>query len=112
MKYFFHNVYGDADGLIRTAPDDVQVQAFGWDEETEAARDSLLAELDKSGVSALPCVLYWHPEREVPALLEGEAPLVIPARYEEIRLDELDEPWNWGAIDAEIERRIRDWPNI
>ena len=58
MRYLLHNIYGDADDLIASAPDDVISVPFGWDAATEAARNDLLAQLGLSGVSGLPCLLY------------------------------------------------------
>ena len=60
MRYLLHNIYGDADHLINTAPDDVTCVPFGWDADTEQARNSLLASLGLAGVSQLPCLLVEH----------------------------------------------------
>ena len=57
MRYLLHNIYGDADDLIASAPDDVTCVPFGWDAETEAARNALLADLGVAGVSGLPALL-------------------------------------------------------
>lgn len=56
MIYLFHNIYGDCDHLIATKPAEVTAIPFGWDTETETARNVLLAELNQS-VPSLPCLL-------------------------------------------------------
>jgi hypothetical protein len=69
MRYLLHNIYGDADHLIDTAPDDVTCVPFGWDEATETARNTLLSQLGVGGVSSLPSLLVEHDGRwvEIPA---------------------------------------------
>jgi hypothetical protein len=79
MRWLFHNIYGDADGLIATAPDDVTCVPFGWDAETEQARNMLLAQL---GVS-------------VPAL-----PWLVSDDGKEVPVASLPQPWTWEAVDG------------
>ena len=43
MRYFFHNIYGDANDLIASKPQDVQAIPFGWDEQSELGRNQLLS---------------------------------------------------------------------
>ena len=39
-KYFFHNIYGDAQNLIDTAPEDVICIPAGWSPEAETNRNN------------------------------------------------------------------------
>jgi hypothetical protein len=39
MRYFFYNVYGDAQELIDTLPSDVTAIPFGWSKDIEEARN-------------------------------------------------------------------------
>lgn len=79
MRYLFHNVYGDADALVTSAPDDVTCVPFGWDADTEQARNVLLDMLGRS-VPALPWLLS-DDGQDVPVAL-------------------LPQPWSWQQIDG------------
>lgn len=82
MRYLFHNIYGDADNLIATAPDDVTCVPFGWDEQTESARDVLMQQLGIGGVSCLPSLVVEHEGQwvEIPAAgLSWDALNALPA---------------------------------
>ena len=63
MRYLFHNIYGDAQSLLDTLPSDVEAIPFGWDEETETARNNKIVELDNVAIGELPsfCLLYTSP---------------------------------------------------
>lgn len=65
MRYLLHNIYGDADNLVASAPEDVVTMPFGWDATTETARNALLDQLGLTGVSGLPCLLYQRDGRWV-----------------------------------------------
>jgi hypothetical protein len=102
MMYLFHNVYGDADELIDTKPDNVQAVPFGWTDEIEAARNELLTQLNCS-VSALPSIVFEIPEKMivVGVIVNGvmeESLARLPTHYEEIRISDMPKPWNWGDI--------------
>lgn len=102
MMYLFHNVYGDADELIATKPDDVQAVPFGWTEEIENARNELLSSLSCT-VSCLPSIVFEVPEKmvKVGVFVNGvveESLARMPAHYEEIRIFDMPKPWNWGDI--------------
>ena len=85
IKYLFHNVYGDADNLIASAPTDIATIAFGWDEKTESFRNQKLEELGVAGVSTLPALLFFYQDS-----------------WHEIRVLDLPKPWNWVEIDEQI----------
>lgn len=100
--YLFHNVYGDADELILTKPDDVQAIPFGWTDEIENARNQLINSLN-CAVSSLPSIVFEVPEKMavVGVLVDDvmeESLARLPAHYEEIRIFDLPKPWNWVDI--------------
>jgi len=102
MMYLFHNVYGDADELISTKPNDVQAVPFGWTDEIETARNELLNSLGCT-VSCLPSIVFEVPEKMVVVgvLVDGvmeESLARMPAHYEEIRIFDMPKPWNWDDI--------------
>jgi hypothetical protein len=80
MRYLFHNIYGDANHLIETAPSDVICVPFGWSDEIEKKRNELLATLDTS-VSCLPSLIV---EKD--------------GKWQEIRIEDLPKPWTWETI--------------
>jgi hypothetical protein len=91
-RYFFHNVYGDADELLATKPDDIIAVPFGWDGITEDYRNSLLLQLN-AVVSCLPCVIYWKEETSYTD--SDGVTTVIPAHWHEYRFEQEDKPWTW-----------------
>jgi hypothetical protein len=105
--YLFHNVYGDADELISSAPENVVAVPFGWTDEIEANRNNLFNEMNYYA-SCLPSVAFWMNE-----VIEEEheqdgmwvPTLNIPAHWKEIRVEDMPKPWNWGAILDEISRQ-------
>lgn len=102
MMYLFHNVYGDAAELIDTKPNDVQAVPFGWTDEIEAARNTLIASLNCT-VSCLPSIVFEVPEKmiTVGVLVDGvleESLARLPAHYEEVRIFDMPKPWNWNDI--------------
>lgn len=100
MRYLIHNIYGDADDLIATKPEDVTCIPAGWTPEAEAARNELLASLGLDGVSCLPCLLHYVEAQEVDD--EESGPVSIPAHWAEVRIADLPKPWAWEAIEAAI----------
>lgn len=97
-RYLVHNIYGDADALIATAPDDVECVPAGWTPEVERARGELLASLGLAGVSCLPCLLHW---REAGTVDDPELGAVdVPGHWAELRVADLPRPWTWGQIEA------------
>jgi len=107
MRYLFHNVYGDADALITNKPDDVTCVPFGWDEQTEAIRNSFLALLN-IGISSLPAVVAWREERIVTSEDPNDTPKTIPAGWDAIYLLNIDKAnWNWQHIQSLID----NWNN-
>ena len=64
-KYLFHNVYGDADNLINTAPNDVECIPAGWSVEIETARNDKINLLGIGGVQGYPCLVYWEDAKTV-----------------------------------------------
>lgn len=84
MRYLFHNIYGDADELITTKPNDVVCIPFGWSTEIEEERNKKMQEINLV-VSGLPSLCY----------LEND-------KYKEFRIDELSKPWTWESIEEAI----------
>lgn len=99
MRYFFYNIYGDADDLLAQKPNDVTAIPFGWDDKSEATRNKLLSELD-CGVSCLPSVIYWRNEYSYESLDQNNQTITItvPAHWEEIRVADIEQPWTWNKI--------------
>jgi hypothetical protein len=100
--YLFHNVYGDAEGLIANKPTDVQCVPFGWTEEIETARNELIVQLNCT-VSCLPSLVFLVPEKMVVVgvLVDGvieESLARFPAHYEELRILDMPKPWSWNTI--------------
>jgi hypothetical protein len=56
MTYLFHNIYGDCDHLLAQLPDHVIAVPFGWNAETEQARNQILQSIGES-VSSLPSLV-------------------------------------------------------
>ena len=84
MRYLFHNVYGDADELISSKPNDVTCVPFGWSEEIEQERNRLINELNVV-VGSLPSLVYSTGQE-----------------YKEFRIDDMEKPWTWEKIELAI----------
>jgi len=102
-RYLVHNVYGDAQSLIDSAPEDVVCVPFGWTPQVEEARNNLFSQLGVSGVSCLPAVLFFCPERTVSYVDEQGATqsMLVPPHWREVRVQDLQQPWTWEAIAQE-----------
>jgi hypothetical protein len=99
-KYFFHNVYGDAQDLINTVPDDVILIPYGWSEDIEEYRNKVLDSLDRA-VSTLPSVIFWG--KDYTTTDSKGVEYFHPAKWEEVRVETLEKPWNWDDVNACIE---------
>ena len=92
--YFFHNVYGDVDDLIKTAPSNVIFVPFGWDEETETNRNTILSELNTT-VPSLPCIVIYgtqyiyDPSNNV---------ITIGPHWHPIVFNHNNKPWSWEQV--------------
>lgn len=102
--YLFHNIYGDADGLIQLAPEHIILVPFGWDEDTENNRNAIIEEL---GVipSCLPSIVAWKKEESLPIVVTQEGievdGLIKEAHWEELRLGKFPRYlWNWTHVMA------------
>lgn len=100
--YLFYNVYGDAEDLIKLAPDNVIFVPFGWDEETEANRNAIIEELGVTP-SCLPSIVAWKKEEVMPPIITQEgievAGIIKEARWEELRVGKFPKYlWNWMHI--------------
>jgi len=82
--YFFYNVFGDANELLRTKPDSVTGVSFACDEESEARCDAVL---DKIGFqpSSLPCIAYWEDQLGEP-------------HWQMENFDHDAKPWSWNQL--------------
>jgi len=78
---FIHNIYGDAQDLIDSAPEDVVCIPRSWTPEGEAQLAQMMQEQGVAAISCLPCFLFRHNE-------------VV---YE-IRVADMPKPWDWTAI--------------
>lgn len=106
MRYLFHNIYGDADELIATAPSDVTCIPFGWDEQTERTRNEIIAFLGLPHISALPSVVFWFPEKTYSDPVTNGASRTFPAHWQELPITNLPKPWSWDTIDTAIDEWI------
>lgn len=100
MRYLFYNVYGDANELIASKPDDVIAVAFGWEPEIEQERNRIINELG-IGVSTLPSLIYFV--EEYIDIISEPQPVTIPAHWEELRISDLPKPWTWEQIEEVVE---------
>lgn len=94
-RYFFHNVYGDADNLLATLPSDVIPVPFGWDPETEQKRNSIIAQLNCT-VSCLPSLVYWVNESS--SIDRDGNTFTIPGHWKEFRFEFENQPWSWDSV--------------
>ena len=99
MRYLFYNIYGDANNLLATKPNDVTPVPFGWDPQTEANRNQIISQLN-CVVSCLPSLIYYRNEYTIQMQNSlGEiVDVTIPAHWEEIRVGDMEKPWTWEKI--------------
>jgi hypothetical protein len=117
--YLFHNVYGDADELIATKPNDVVAVPFGWTDEIEANRNAILAQLNCNN-SVLPSVIFHVQEKmiEIGVWVDDHMELTmarLPEHYEEIRVFDMPKPWNWTDINnliADFQMSTKIYPDF
>jgi hypothetical protein len=117
--YLFHNVYGDADELIATKPADVIAVPFGWTEDVEANRNTILAQLS-CNTSVLPSVIFHVQEKmvDIGVWVDDHVELSmarLPEHYEEIRVFDMPKPWNWTDINniiADIQMSTKSYPDF
>jgi hypothetical protein len=76
-----HNIYGDADTLVASAPAGVVCIPRSWTPEAEFQLAQMMQEQGVSSISCLPSFLFRH---------EGG--------IYEIRVADLPQPWTWEAI--------------
>lgn len=99
MRYFFYNVYGDAQSLLDTKDNDVISVPFGWTEEVENRRNEIINEIGIAP-SGLPSVIYYKIEQEIHH--PDGTTTVEPAHLHEFRVDSLEKPWTWVEINNRI----------
>lgn len=103
MRYLFHNIYGDAQSLLDTLPSDVEAIPFGWDEETETARNNKLAELDNVMVGELPSLVFWREAWDSSFEIDGETTTVNnPAGWSTVAFIDIEGDWTWENMDKHI----------
>jgi hypothetical protein len=110
-RYLFYNATGS------TRPDEVKALVDGrdadtvpvpidWTPESEKARDDLLKSLGVTGISSLPCVVYFEPaheEDEVDDKGKVIGKIAVPDRWVEHRFVERTKTdWTWAKIDAAL----------
>jgi len=97
-KYLFHNVYGDAQGLIDNKDESVVCVPWGPEDAVELARNEIINELGMCP-SCLPSLIYWKPLSYYDTYI-GDVPkrLAIPAHWAEIRIEDMQRHWNWDDI--------------
>jgi len=102
MRYFFYNVYGDAQELLNTLPSDVTAVPFGWTEEIEELRNKIITD-NNLRVTGLPS-LNFYVTNKTKILMIDNIPTEIPVEnhWAEIRLDLLPKPWSWNEINNYI----------
>lgn len=91
-RYFFYNVHGGADDLLKSIPEDVIPVCFTKDEER---RNEILEQLGVS-VSHLPCVVYWRDHEEAVVEADGSQ-RIVPPHWATFVFDEFHMPWKWAA---------------
>tara|TARA_E500000318_G_scaffold80561_1_gene75758 strand:+ start:31 stop:369 length:339 start_codon:yes stop_codon:yes gene_type:complete len=98
-KYFFHNVYGDAQTLLDTKADDIVSVAWGYDADTETARNNYINDLGITP-SCLPSLIYYKPSwNEDTYLNDVLTTQTHAATWVELRFKEIDKSnWNWAYI--------------
>jgi hypothetical protein len=99
IKYFFYNIYGDADHLVESAPEDVYCVKYGWDKQTEENRNTIVNQLNVFP-SSLPCLMYYREEKTM-TFPDGEE-YIDPAGWKEISIYSMEKPWNWQDIFNQI----------
>ena len=97
--YLIHNIYGDADHLINTKPENVICVPFGWTPEIENNRVELFNSLGISGISCLPALLYYSNGSEKKIIIRDKEVFVTdPPGWKELRILDMPTPWNWDNI--------------
>ena len=101
MRYFFYNVYGDAQTLLDTASEqeNVVLVPFGWTEEIEQQRNEIIGQIGVTP-SGLPSVIYYKIEQEIHH--PDGTTTIEPAHLHEFRVDSLEKPWTWTKINNKI----------
>lgn len=106
VSYFFHNIYGDADELLASKPENVINIPFGWTEPVEENRQHVLHNLDAT-VSGLPSLAFWVEEYQFERFDEVYKENVtetIPAHWEVLDIDRgIEKPWTWTKVQAKID---------
>ena len=103
MRYLFHNIYGDAQSLLDTLPSDVEAIPFGWDEETETARNNKIAELNNVVVGELPSLVFWREAWDSSFEVGGETFTVNnPACWWTVGFSKIEGDWTWENMDKHI----------
>lgn len=124
-KYFFHNIYGDAQTLLDTLPSDVVAVPAGWSPEAESNREEYTTALGQSP-NAYPTVFYYrdefdmtitttdvedHPNASAIITEDGNEVFkyatTMAAGWYQCRIYKIfEKPWSWTQINTEIQRRI------
>jgi hypothetical protein len=110
--YFFHNVYGDEQGLLDTLPSGVIAVPFGWTPEAEENRNNIITSLGIT-VSAIPSLFVFIEEhyahksfiQDVLSKLQTDTDVrvntdmhLVTARWTQFNLLDLPKPWSWDQI--------------
>jgi hypothetical protein len=108
-----------ADELIATKPADVIAVPFGWTEDVEANRNTILAQLS-CNTSVLPSVIFHVQEKmvDIGVWVDDHVELTmtrLPEHYEEIRVFDMPKPWNWTDINniiADTQTSTKSYPDF
>jgi hypothetical protein len=104
--YLFHNIYGDAQELIDTSPNNVVPIPFGWVKSVEEYRNLVLNEMNTS-IGELPAVCFWLDQYEYTRFDEEYQKDVIetiPAHWETLNIPRhINKPWTWDKINETIQ---------
>ena len=103
MRYLFHNIYGDAQSLLDTLPSDVEAIPFGWDEETETARNNKIVELDNVAIGELPSLVFWREAWDSSFEVDEETITIKnSACWWTVGFSEIEGDWTWENMDKYI----------
>lgn len=113
MRYLIYNAHGpkagkdDVKDLVADKDQDTVALAIDWTAESDARLDDLLKNLGMTGISSLPCVIYFVPAHDEVDPETGKT-ITVPDRWMEHRFVEKEKRhWTWANIDNDITEKTR-----